>query len=104
MCTNRKKIKVERTNDIDHIDAARLIVWKTKSEMMINESKLKYLAEILQSINVDGKDAIEKLSERMRVAHLGLSDGGHTLLKRWPGASCISTAIRYVLIQAWPLG
>ncbi|KAH9027873.1 hypothetical protein EDB85DRAFT_2148231 [Lactarius pseudohatsudake] len=75
----KEKAKVERQIDLARVDAANLTVWKTKDT--IDESNFERFAK---GIDVNDKDAIEKLSVRTRVADLGLSDS-QTLLVRMPG-------------------
>ncbi|KAI9434081.1 hypothetical protein H4582DRAFT_2184736 [Lactarius indigo] len=89
--TLKTKVKKEKPEALSrtHVDPSDLTVWKTKGEMVINESNFERLAEILGSINVNNKDAIEKLSELKRVANLGLSRD-QTLLVQLPDPKVIT--------------
>ena len=78
----KKKVKEERQNDLAHVDPARLIVWKTRGKITIDDLISKPLAEILANV--------EELRTQ-RVVDLALSDD-QILLVQLPGTSCITTA------------
>ena len=95
----KEKIKEKRRNDLAHVDAARLTVWKTKGKMTINRSTRERWPEILKAIDIRDRDTIEELYVYELVADLRLSDG-ETLLVRLPGTSRISSVVGYILIQS----
>ena len=69
-------------------------VWKTKGELVINNSTIDNLEQILRSINDCDEETIEDLEEAEEVASLQLSDS-EVLLLHMPGMPriFISTAL-----------
>ena len=59
-------------------------MWRTKGELVINNSTIDYLEQILRSINDCDEETIEDLEEDEEVASLQLSDS-EVLLLQMPG-------------------
>ena len=97
----KKKVKEATPEALSRarVDPNVLTVWKTKGEMMINNSTRERLPEILRAINVRGQDTVEKLHEYGLVADLRLSDD-ETLLVRLPGTQRISSAVGCILMRS----
>ena len=90
---NALKIKVQETyNDLSRFNIADITVWKTKGQMMLRTLSFKCMAELLRSIDINNVHHIQMLTNKSKVADLGLSED-ENLVVQLPGTSHISTVI-----------
>lgn len=90
---NALKIKVQETyNDLSRFNIADITVWKTKGQMMLRTLSFKCMAELLRSIDINNVHHIQMLTNKSKVADLGLSED-ENLVVQLPGTSHNFTVI-----------
>ena len=82
------KVKEERPDELSPYRRSDVRVWKTKGTKAINLSSEESMPEILSTVDINDKNTIQKLSEEVKLAELGLSNF-QSLLVQLPGTSHI---------------
>ena len=81
----------ETDNDLNTFNIADITVWKTKGMRTLPS---KCMAELLRSIDVNNVQHIQVLTNKSKVANLGLSED-ETLVMQLPGTSHISSLLLF---------
>lgn len=81
----------ETDNDLNTSNIADITVWKTKGMRTLPS---KCMAELLRSIDVNNVQHIQVLTNKSKVANLGLSED-ETLVMQLPGTSHTSSLLLF---------